>query len=100
MEKVQAIWAVVNKIPKGCVLTYGKVAEQAGLPGYCRYAGYALGQLSSSTHVPWHRVINSRGAISFPPGSERYQQQRLRLTTEGITFVRNRINLQQYLWQP
>jgi methylated-DNA-protein-cysteine methyltransferase-like protein len=100
MEKIQAIWLVVAEIPKGKVCTYGIVAELAGLKGYGRYVGYALRQLSADSSIPWHRVVNSRGMISFPPGSERYQSQRQRLSDETIYFDGPRINLRRYLWKP
>ena len=98
VEKQQAIWSVVRQIPSGKVCTYGKVAELAGLPGYSRYVGYALKQLSKDSQLPWHRVINSRGMISFPVGSERYLTQRQRLLDESIYFDRRRVNLRQFLW--
>ena len=100
VEKIQAIWMVVDQIPEGKVCTYGKVAELAGLKGYARYVGYALQQLSAGSMIPWHRVVNSRGMISFPEGSERYQTQRQRLFDETVFFTGKRINLRQYLWQP
>jgi methylated-DNA-protein-cysteine methyltransferase related protein len=100
MEKIQAIWWVVGKIPKGKVCTYGKVAELAGLPGHARYVGFALKQLTADSTIPWHRVVNSRGLISFPVDSEHYQTQKKRLQDETIYFEGQHINLRHYLWQP
>ena len=50
------IWAVVARIPKGRVATYGQVARLAGLPNHPRLAGYALHALPARTRVPWHRA--------------------------------------------
>ena len=36
------IHAVVRRIPKGRVATYGQIAELAGLPGHAREVGYAM----------------------------------------------------------
>ena len=59
------IYAVVRRIPRGRVATYGQVAELAGLPGHARQVGYALHALPRGTTVPWHRVLNARGALSL-----------------------------------
>ena len=36
------IYAVVRRIPRGRVATYGQVARLAGFPGHARMVGYAL----------------------------------------------------------
>ena len=38
----ERIYAVVRRIPRGRVATYGQVAALAGLPGQARQVGYAL----------------------------------------------------------
>ena len=47
------IYAVVRRIPRGRVATYGQVAELAGLPGHARQVGYALHGLSHGTAPSW-----------------------------------------------
>ncbi len=103
------IWQAVREIPRGRVATYGQIAEAAGLPRQARRAGYALHALPKKTDVPWHRVINAQGKISFPPRSRPHQEQRKRLEAEGIVFLRGRIDLDRYgrsatldemLWRP
>jgi methylated-DNA-protein-cysteine methyltransferase-like protein len=94
------IYAVVRRIPKGRVATYGQVAELAGLPRQARQVGYALAALAD-TRVPWHRVLNARGEISqrSDPGPERLQ--RVLLEREGVGFDANdRVALARHLWQP
>ena len=94
------IYAVVRRIPKGRVATYGQVAELAGLPRQARQVGYALAALAD-TRVPWHRVLNARGEISprSDPGPERLQ--RVLLEHEGVGFDANdRVALARHLWQP
>src|SRR5262245_154669 len=73
------IYAVVRRIPKGRVATYGQVAALAGYPGHARQVGYALSALPSGTALPWHRVINARGEISLRhwPGAEVTQRMLL-----------------------
>ena len=95
------IYAVVRRIPRGRVATYGQVAELAGLPGYARQVGYALHALSAGTTVPWHRVVNAAGSCSLRavPGAD--LEQRLRLEREGVRFdARGRVPLARVRWHP
>jgi methylated-DNA-protein-cysteine methyltransferase related protein len=97
----QQIYAVVRRIPKGRVATYGQVAELAGIPGHARQVGYALHALPQGTTVPWHRVINARGEISVRslPGPELTQQQLL--AREGVLLnARGRVALARRRWVP
>lgn len=93
------IYAVVAQIPRGRVATYGWVAERAGLPGRARLVGQALSELPNSRRLPWHRVINAQGRISFPARSAQAAEQRRRLEAEGVYFLRGRVNLDGYGWR-
>jgi methylated-DNA-protein-cysteine methyltransferase-like protein len=93
------IYAVVRRIPRGRVASYGQVARLAGLPGRARQVGYAMHALPAGTRVPWHRVVNAQGAVSRRrvPGAE--LTQRLLLLREGVRFgPRGRIPLDRYGW--
>ena len=97
----QRIYAVVRRIPRGQVATYGQVASLAGLAGHARQVGYALHALTDGSVVPWHRVINARGEVSTRsvPGAE--LQQRFMLEAEGVRFnARGRVSLARFRWQP
>ena len=95
------IYAVVRRIPRGRVATYGQVAALAGLPGHARQVGYALHALARGTRLPWHRVINAKGEVSRRrrPGDE--LSQRLLLEREGVRFdARGRVALARLRWSP
>lgn len=95
------IHAVVRRIPRGRVATYGQIAALAGLPGRARQAGYALHALPTDTPVPWHRVINAAGRISprAEPGADLLQ--RVLLESEGVKLdAAGRISLDIYQWRP
>lgn len=95
----QRIWQVVAAIPSGNVATYGAVARKAGLARAARRVGYALRGLPNSTRIPWHRVVNAKGCISFPEGSTPHTTQRKRLESEGVQFKENgTIDLRRYGW--
>ncbi|MFY8352430.1 MGMT family protein [Pseudoalteromonas sp. SSM20] len=97
-EKRDAILLVISSIPKGQVATYGSVAEMASLKGHARFVGSILKNLPSGSTIPWFRVINSQGKISFPENGEKFCEQKNRLESEGILFKNNKINLKKYLW--
>lgn len=77
---------VVRQVPRGRVMTYGDVAEALGSRRVARHVGFALAALPSESRVPWHRVVNAQGKISFPVGDDRALQQRLRLEGEGVAL--------------
>ena len=85
------IYAVVRRIPRGRVATYGQVAELAGLAGHARQVGYALHALSSGTALPWHRVVNAQGGISLRANVDSMLTQKILLEQEGVTVRRGRI---------
>lgn len=87
------------KIPRGRVATYGWIAERAGLPRRARLVGQALSQLPSGRRVPWHRVINAQGRISFPARSRQAREQHRRLEGEGLYFLRGRVDLERFGWR-
>ncbi len=95
------IYAVVRRIPRGRVATYGQVARLAGLPGQARQVGYALHALPDGSAVPWHRVINTQGRVSArsEPGPDSIQRQLLE--REGVRFdERGRADLERFQWRP
>lgn len=96
-----AIWRVVARIPRGRVVTYGQVAELAGLPGRAREVGYALAALAADARIPWQRVVNARGEVSPRRDFDGAPRQRLRLEEEGVRFdAAGRIDLARYRWRP
>jgi methylated-DNA-protein-cysteine methyltransferase related protein len=99
-EAVAAICAVIRRIPKGWVATYGQVAAMAGLPRRARLVGRVLQELDPKSDVPWHRVVNAKGEVSRSlsrNGSDALQQRLLK--KEGIKFDgRNRFDLERFRW--
>lgn len=100
-DAYRRIYAVVRRIPRGRVATYGQVALLSGLPGRARQVGYALHALREGSSVPWQRVINARGEVSAraEPGWDRVQRQLLE--AEGVSFdERGRLALAACQWRP
>jgi methylated-DNA-protein-cysteine methyltransferase-like protein len=95
------IYAVVRRVPRGRVTTYGEVARLAGLPGRARQVGYALAALRDGSSVPWHRVVNAQGRLSLArAGSPSGITQRLRLVREGVPVDGgDRVSLVRFGWK-
>ena len=95
-ERFRSIWEVVEGIPEGCVLNYGEVARLAGLPGRARLVGRALARAPKKRALPWHRVVNAQGRISFSADSVRGQRQRALLEAEGVVLEDGVIDLERF----
>ncbi|MCH1930032.1 MGMT family protein [Shewanella sp. A25] len=94
------IWQVVALIPAGKVISYGKVADFAGLPGRARYVSKALKGAPEHVALPWFRVLNSQGKISFEKNSANFQEQMELLRLDGIVVNCGKVDLSEYEWQP
>jgi len=81
----EQVYAVVCTVPAGSVTTYGDVAGQLGLRSVARQVGFALAALPPEREdVPWHRVVNARGAVSARGAGDGDSEQAVRLRTEGV----------------
>jgi len=93
------IYAVVRRIPRGRVATYGQVALVAGLPRRARLVGYALAACEEED-VPWQRVVNAQGRVSGRSEPLFTDRQRVLLEQEGVAFSRSgRIDLERFGWR-
>ena len=90
------IYEAVKQIPKGCVATYGQVAEMAGNPRMSRAVGNALHKNPDPEHIPCYRVVNFRGELSgaFAFGGKDVQKKLLE--ADGIEVVNGTVDLKKY----
>lgn len=102
------VYALVRRIPRGRVATYGSLASQIPPPsgvnplGYervrARWVGDAMAHCPED--VPWHRVVNAQGRISPRPGFDPALQRHL-LQLEGVVFTEDGgIDLGRFGWSP
>lgn len=100
------VYHLVSLIPKGKVLTYGKVAEILSIKSP-RLIGRILHQNKNPKKVPCHRVVFADGALSKSYAFGGLKGQYLRLKNEGVEFYpvngrfqdRIKVNLRKSLWQ-
>jgi len=90
----------IRAIPRGRVATYGQIAALAGRERAARGVAWILHSSSDAAGLPWHRVINVRGAISLGRGRG-FEEQKKRLAAEGVAVCRGgRVDLKRYQWEP
>ncbi|MDU9022245.1 MGMT family protein [Pseudomonas corrugata] len=94
------LYLTLAQVPPGKVITYGQLAELAGLGRAARWVGRTLSQLPNDTRLPWHRVLGAGGRISLPAGSVSGDEQRARLRMEGISILNNRVDIRLHGWRP
>ncbi|EGI74382.1 MULTISPECIES: MGMT family protein [Pseudoalteromonas] len=99
IDKETLIYTVIAGIPIGKVASYGQIAALAGYPQNSRLVGRLLKMMPNDSVIPWHRVVNSQGKISFPEGSKKYQEQREKLLSEGILFKNDKVNMRECRWE-
>ncbi|MDX1432997.1 MAG: MGMT family protein [Gammaproteobacteria bacterium] len=95
----ERIYAIVRRIPRGRLATYGQIAAIEGR-STPRMVGYALSALDAGhDDVPWQRVINSQGTISERRHGGGTARQRRLLEAEGVIFDRRgRVDFDVYAW--
>ena len=94
------VYAMVRRIPRGRVMTYGQVATLIENRLSPRAVGWAMHGCPEG--LPWQRVVNASGGCStdrlpdLPDGL-----QRAMLEAEGVEFRENgTLDVERYRWTP
>lgn len=98
-EFTTTVIETIKKIPRGKVATYRQIAQLSGKPHAARGVSWILHSCSTRYRLPWHRVLNSQGKISFEKRSFNYRRQKKRLESEGIIFIGESLSLAKYQWK-
>lgn len=93
------VYTIAAKIPKGKVLTYGRLAALAGRPGAARAVGNAMRTNTDTSAVPCHRVVGSNGALTGYAYGNGIATKHAKLKAEGVIFKGDRVDLATSLWQ-
>lgn len=98
-EFTKKVLLQIKSIPRGKVATYKQIAELSGKPQGSRGVAWILHSCSTLHKLPWHRVLNSKGKISFDRASHNYKKQKRLLEAEGILFSPGgQLNMKKYQW--
>jgi len=88
-------YAVLKKVPRGKVTTYGEIARALKSKGY-RAVGNAMNKNPYAPHVPCHRVVGSNGGMTgFASGVNKKIKM---LRAEGVVVERGKIDLDKYFY--
>ena len=60
----KAVWQAICRVPFGDTMTYGELAQRAGVPGSARAAGAATGRNPIGIVVPCHRIVGADGSLT------------------------------------
>jgi len=96
-----AVYALVGRIPRGRVATYGQIARLLGAPRHARVVGWAMHGNPHGARVPCHRVIQQGGFLSPNYCLDDPGRQRRILEREGVIFrLDGRVDLAAHQWRP
>ena len=98
-EFSKRVYDVVKGIPRGSVMSYGRVAALAGNPHAARGVGFCLHHNPEPGVIPCHRVVFADGrlASAFAFGGEGVQ--RALLEEEGVEFLPDgRVDMDACRW--
>lgn len=87
------VYDIVRQIPRGRVLTYGRIAALCGWPNHARLVGRIMRGAPNAT-LPCHRVVNASGRLAphYPAQASLLSAEGIRLTPSG------KVPLKEYLW--
>lgn len=85
-EFSKRVYDVVKGIPRGSVMSYGRVAALAGNPRAARGVGYALSHVDGEG-LPCHRVVFADGSLARDAVFGGEGVQRRLLEAEGVPFL-------------
>lgn len=99
-EFAKKVIDTIRKIPAGKVATYKQVAGLAGKEHGSRGVAWILHSCSTQYKLPWHRVLNSQGKISFGIKSYNFKEQKRRLEREGVEIsTAGVLSLKKFQWK-
>jgi len=78
----EQVYAIVEQIPCGKVVSYGQIALMLGRPRSAREVGRAM--RCCPEHLAWQRVVMANGAIA---GGMSADVRRAMLKAEGVAFL-------------
>ncbi len=87
----------VATVPVGKVTTYGQIAKDLFLPTP-RLVGKILHSNPDNSKYPCHRVVFSDGKLAPAYAFGGAEVQRKKLLAEGVTFKKNRVDLNSCLF--
>lgn len=83
------VYAALLRVPRGAVVSYGRLAELAGRPGAQRAVGSAMARNCLPVILPCHRVVRHDGALGQYGDDPAWKE--VLLTLEGVKLDAGRL---------
>jgi len=94
MDFNEKCYAVLKRVPRGKVTTYGALAKAVGKPKAARAVGNAMNKNPYAPRVPCHRVVGSNGKmVGFASGIGKKIKM---LKKERVSVINNKIDLGKF----
>jgi methylated-DNA-protein-cysteine methyltransferase-like protein len=90
--------ALVARIPRGRVMTYGQISSLCGNPRAARIVG-GIAHFGNPD-LPWQRVVNKSGGLAsgYPGGREGHKQV---LEAEDVKVdINYKVKIEELIWWP
>ena len=86
------VYAIVERVPRGKVISYGQIALLLGRPRSARVVGWAM--RCCPEHLPWQRVVKVDGTVA---GGMHADIRKGLLEAEGVIFLPDgRVDMELY----
>ena len=92
----QKLYDLLVTIPRGRVVTYGKLAQMLGNKHLARAVGNALHKNPDGDRYPCYKVVNSKGELSRAYAFGGIDEQKRRLEEEGVFVENGKVDLKIY----
>lgn len=93
------IYELTKQIPRGCVATYGQLAQLAGKSKAARAVGAFMRTNPNAPYTPCHRVVATDGSLTGYSGAGGISTKRKMLEEEGVIFKKNKVDLFRSQWK-
>jgi len=90
------VYAYLQTVPRGNVVTYGQIARYLGDRRWARAVGNILHANPDGEKIPCYKVVNSAGKLSESYAFGGLVSQKQRLEAEGIPVTGGRVDLRKY----
>ncbi len=90
------VYAILQDIPRGKVITYGQIAELLGNRRLSRAVGNILHQNPDGDKYPCYKVVSSKGELSRSYAFGGIDAQRDRLRADGVDVRNYKVDLKTY----
>lgn len=92
----QRLYDLLTTIPRGRVVTYGRLAEMLGNKRFARAVGNALHKNFDADKYPCYKVVNSKGELSYAYAFGGINEQKRRLEEDGVVVEKDKVDLEKY----